>query len=655
MRGFAEGHMDQASLRELIEVSRAVGERAELVQAGGGNTSVKRPDGRTMAIKASGTALADMTEHAGWVELDLDRLLALFDRPGLGRLPAPQRESRVLEQQEAAVLAGPGPRPSVESALHALLGRVVIHTHPVAVNALTCGPGESALSDLAEPDELPPLWVPYADPGYTLAVAVREAIETYRAEHDAPPAVLFLENHGLFVSAESAEASLALHGDWVGRCRAYFEATARPVQAAGPVDPARLRRLAAAVRGAYRRAGAGPVFTRVAGHPELAGAASDPDVGQTLAHGALSPDQIVYTGPYAIYAESARSVARALRAVSSEPSRPRVVLVKDFGTLLVSESAEDLDTIETVAACAAETIRLANGRGGAHNLTDEAAEFIIGWEAEHYRAGLLAGHDERLTGQVALVTGAASGLGLGIANGLLDAGAAVAFCDIDRPGLESALDNAPAPDRALPVDMDVTDEAGVCAGFDSVIGHWGGVDIVVCAAGIAPPYELVDFPVDPWRKALEINLTGYFLVAREGARTMKSQGDGGAMVLVSSKTGLEASKANSAYNATKAGELHLMRGWALELGGDGIRVNAVAPGNVFEGSKIWNPDYIKACAEKKGIRPEEVIPYYVNLTALKREITREDVAAAVVFLCSDKARCITGQTLVIDSGQVMTR
>ena len=162
-------------------------------------------------------------------------------------------------------------------------------------------------------------------------------------------------------------------------------------------------------------------------------------------------------------------------------------------------------------------------------------------------------------------------------------------------------------------------------------------------------------PLDKWRLALEINLTGYFLVAREAARIMRAQGEGGSMVMLSSKTGLDASKSNSAYNATKAGELHLMRGWALELGPEGIRVNAVAPGNVFEGSKIWNPEYIKAAAKKKGIQPEEVIPYYTSLTALKREIKRSDVAAAIVFLCSGAARCITGQTLVVDGGQVMVR
>jgi NAD(P)-dependent dehydrogenase (short-subunit alcohol dehydrogenase family) len=229
------------------------------------------------------------------------------------------------------------------------------------------------------------------------------------------------------------------------------------------------------------------------------------------------------------------------------------------------------------------------------------------------------------------------------------------LCDVDDSGAKAAAATSAAPSRAFPVHMDVTDEDSVAAAFDQVLRHWGRVDIAVCAAGIAPAYELVDTPLKLWRLALEINLTGYFLVAREAARIMRAQGDGGAMIMLSSKSGLDASKANSAYNATKAGELHMMRGWALELGGDGIRVNALAPGNVFEGSKIWNPEYIKTAARKKGIKPEEVIPYYINLTALKRDIKRSDVAAAAVYLCSDAARCITGQTLVVDGGQVMVR
>jgi len=201
----------------------------------------------------------------------------------------------------------------------------------------------------------------------------------------------------------------------------------------------------------------------------------------------------------------------------------------------------------------------------------------------------------------------------------------------------------------------VTSESAVEKAFQKLLGRWGGLDILVNAAGIAPAGSLVKLPVDQWRLALEINLTGYFLMAQQAARIMIAQGIGGNIVNLSSKSGLEASKDNTPYNATKAGEIHMARGWAMELGEYGIRVNSVCPGNVFEGSKIWNPQYIKVCAKKYGIKPEEVIPYYVDKTILKREIKGQDIADAVVFLCSDQARTITGQVLVPDSGQVMVR
>jgi NAD(P)-dependent dehydrogenase (short-subunit alcohol dehydrogenase family) len=256
------------------------------------------------------------------------------------------------------------------------------------------------------------------------------------------------------------------------------------------------------------------------------------------------------------------------------------------------------------------------------------------------------------------VTGAGSGLGRSIAVGLARAGAMVALADIDETAARQTAQDIAAErpqSQIMVVPCDVTSEGSVQKTFEALLAHWGGLDILVNAAGLAPPFALVDMPVDKWRAALEVNLTGYFLMAREAARIMIAQGMGGSIINLSSKSGLNASKDNTAYNATKAGELHMARGWALELGEHGIRVNCLAPGNVFEGSKIWNPDYIKVCARKYGIAPQEVIPYYVSRTALKREIKGQDIADAVVFLCSDKARTITGQTLVTDAGQVMVR
>jgi NAD(P)-dependent dehydrogenase (short-subunit alcohol dehydrogenase family)/rhamnose utilization protein RhaD (predicted bifunctional aldolase and dehydrogenase) len=645
--------MDKDSLAQLIEISRAVGANPDYVQAGGGNTSVKSPDGRTMAIKASGTALTAMSESEGWVELDIAAVLSIFDRTDLAELGTNEREARVLKHLSSAVVGGRG-RPSVESALHAMLDKAVIHTHPVAANALNCGPGLKALSEITPPEERPPLWIPYTDPGWRLAKAIKTAAQDYEKQQRRRPAVIFMENHGLLVSAPTAHECLALHNEWVARCEKYFFPKAPPVRAVAPMDSATLRKALAGLRRAWLEVRGNIPFARVAREPELAALAAE-GAAETLAAGALTPDHIVYTGAHAVLAESAEELAERFKSALAEKAPPRVGLVRNTATFLVADDPLKLEAAEALALSAAKILRLAAGRGGAHNLAPSSAEFIINWEAEHYRARLLDSNAAPLTGKVALVTGAASGLGCGIAQGLVGAGAAVAFCDIDLGGAEAAAAASSAPRRALPLHMDVTNEQAVKEAFDKLLRHWGGVDIVVCAAGIAPPYELVDMPLDKWRLALEINLTGYFLVAREAARIMRGQGTGGSMVMISSKTGLDASKANSAYNATKAGELHLMRGWALELGPDGIRVNAVAPGNVFEGSKIWNPEYIQAAARKKGIKPEEVIPYYNSLTALKREIKRSDVANAVVFLCSEAARCITGQTLVVDSGQVMVR
>ena len=625
--------MDKQSLAQLIEISRAVGARTDYVQAGGGNTSVKSPDGQTMAIKASGTALTSMSESAGWVEVDVAAVLSIFERNELAQLETDAREARVVLHLSSAIIGGKG-RPSVETALHAMLGRFVIHTHPVAANALNCGPGQKALKEITPAGELPPLWVPYTDPGWRLAHFIKSIAEAYEDAHGSLPTVLFMENHGLLVSAPEAQACVALHADWVSRCERYFQPGLPPLRTPPRLDSEALRKAMVALRKGWRDVKGSAPFARLTDNPELSSVACD-ERAELLAAGSLTPDHIVYTGARAILAESLDDLPAKLKAALVEKAPPRVGVVRNVGTFLLADDAKKLDAVESLAVAAAGITHLASGRGGAHNLAPDSAAFIINWEAEHYRSALLGTATEALAGKVAVVTGAASGLGCGLAQGLVQDGAAVAFCDVDDAGAKEMAAQLAAPNRAFPLHMDVTDEESVVTAFDQVLRHWGRVKL--------------------WRLALEINLTGYFLVAREAARIMRAQGDGGAMIILSSKSGLDASKANSAYNATKAGELHLMRGWALELGGDGIRVNALAPGNVFEGSKIWNPEYIKTAARKKGIKPEEVIPYYVNLTALKRDIKRSDIAAAAVFLCSEAARCITGQTLVVDGGQVMVR
>jgi NAD(P)-dependent dehydrogenase (short-subunit alcohol dehydrogenase family) len=410
------------------------------------------------------------------------------------------------------------------------------------------------------------------------------------------------------------------------------------------------------VRGACCPEPDGPrLLVRRSEHPFLVQAARA-RWGRRLADGALCPDQIVYAGPAPAYAgEPARVAADVGRFRKRFGAAPKVVIVAGVGTYCLGGDPGELDRVEEISAAQAHSAALA-GRN-VHFMSRRAAEFIRNWEAEHYRRRLLGGPQKELAGRIALVTGAASGLGRGIAAGLLAAGCCVAFADVDDEGLAAALEATAAADRrrALGVHVDVTDEDSVQAGFEAALSHWGGLDVLVNAAGVAPSHPLVDFGADAWRRAVAINLTGYFLVGRAAARVLVRQRLGGAIINLSSKTGLEASKDNSAYNATKAAEIHMARGWALELGREGIRVNAVAPGNVFEGSKIWNPQYIRQRAKAKGIRPEQVIDYYNALTALGKEIKPTDVAEAVVFLAGPRARRITGQVLVVDGGQVMVR
>ena len=227
-----------------------------------------------------------------------------------------------------------------------------------------------------------------------------------------------------------------------------------------------------------------------------------------------------------------------------------------------------------------------------------------------------------------------------------------------RPGVSASAELilAECPKaKTLVAGCNVTSEKNVQESFAKLVSEWGGLDILVNAAGVAPAFPLVDFPLDKWQMSLDVNLTGYFLMGREAARVMVAQGIGGSIVNISSKSGIDASKNNTPYNATKAGELHMARGWAMELGPHNIRCNSVCPGNVFEGSKIWNETYIAACAKKYGITPEEVIPYYVSKSMLNKEIKGSDIADAVVFLCSDQAKMMTAQTLVVDAGQAMVR
>jgi len=653
--------MDKA-LAELIKISNATGKDPTLVQGGGGNTSAKTADGKYMYIKASGTALKDMNAKQGWRRMCLDSVLAIVKDTSLTKLDAQKREVEVVNRlllacdDNVTTLS----RPSVEAHLHGLLNTYVIHLHPNTVGSyVNAKKGKAKLENLFKNEKFPPLWVPYVDPGLMLAKKIGKLVAGYKTEFKREPTILFLEKHGLFVTSNNANAALRTVRRVIRTCNSKL-IQPKDVKIK-PVDKKIINDIKLSVRKVvFQITGEYPTVTYFCDN-EIIYFWRLKNAAKVLAAAALTPDELIYSNGAAMWVKKCdtESITKQVtRRINAGQRIPAAFLVKGVG-LFVAGKKKVAQTVRDIAASFFFIRNNAYRLGGISSLSKRQQHFINNWESEAFRKKLATGTSEgMLKDRIAVVTGAGSGLGKSIALGLGRAGALVALADIDVPAAEKTseiIKNELPEAQTLVLKCNVTDEASVDTGFDSVMENWGGLDILVNAAGIAPAFPLVELPVDKWRLALEINLTGYFLMARAAARIMIKQGIGGSIINLSSKSGLDASKNNTPYNATKAGELHMARGWALELGEHGIRVNCVCPGNVFEGSKIWNPDYIKVCAKKYGIKPEEVIPYYISKTTLKREIKGQDVADSVVFLCSDKARTITGQILVPDSGQVMVR
>ena len=649
------------TLADLIKISNAAGKDPTFVQGGGGNTSVKTDDGRSMYIKASGTALKEMNAKKGWRRVNLDAVRSIIDDKSLLKLPEQKRETEVVNKLLLACDDNikDGSRPSVEAHLHSYLNKCVIHLHPSAIGAyVNAKDGKANIEKLFKNDRFPPLWVPYADPGFLLAKLISKLTTDYKAKYGKPPAILFLDKHGLFVTAGTPAKALKITRQVIAECNKKLKQPKAKVKniSKQAVSDAKL-----CIRKAYFDATGKYITVSYFYGQEIESFMREKNARAMLSGGPLAPDELVYSNGPAIWVDKCLpdEISSRLKSQINRGGKPSMAfLIKDLG-LLVAGKKKIAQTTREIAESSFFVRANAYRLGGIKALTKKEQDFINKWESESFRKALASGAAAGdLQDRITVVTGAGSGLGRSIAIGLARAGAAVAIADIDikAAGQTKQIIVKELPDSTVTVvKCNVTDETSVNSAFDSLLDEFGGLDVMVNAAGVAPAGALVDLPVDKWRFALEVNLTGYFLMAKTAARIMTQQAIGGSIINLSSKSGLEASKNNSPYNATKAGEIHMARGWAMELGKFGIRVNSVCPGNVFEGSKIWNPAYIKVCAKKYGIKPDQVIPHYVSKTILNKEIKGQDIADAVVFLASDRSRMITGQTMVVDAGQVMVR
>jgi NAD(P)-dependent dehydrogenase (short-subunit alcohol dehydrogenase family) len=261
--------------------------------------------------------------------------------------------------------------------------------------------------------------------------------------------------------------------------------------------------------------------------------------------------------------------------------------------------------------------------------------------------------DGELAGKVALITGAAAGIGMAITRRFVQEKALVAMVDMNIERLEQSRDELLQLDSSaqiLPVPCDITNEENVVAAVKTIVHHFGRLNVAVNNAGVTVSVPSDECTLEQWNWVMGVNCTGSFLISREAIKVFKNQPDGGAIVFINSDDSLKPSRHFLAYNASKAAQLHMARTIANEFGKNKIRANSVLPGAVFGGSKLWTPELRAARAKIHGFNPDQLEEEYKKHNALGVIIDPAEIAELVVFLASDKSAKMTGAALVIDGG-----
>jgi NAD(P)-dependent dehydrogenase (short-subunit alcohol dehydrogenase family) len=258
-----------------------------------------------------------------------------------------------------------------------------------------------------------------------------------------------------------------------------------------------------------------------------------------------------------------------------------------------------------------------------------------------------------LEGKVALITGAASGIGMAITRRFIKEQALVAMVDLNTEKLNHSRDELLQIDpsaQILPVPCDITNEANVVSAVEIVAEHFGRLNIAVNNAGVAISVPSDECTLEQWNWVMNVNCTGSFLISREAIKVFKRQPDGGTFVFINSDNSLKPSRHFLAYNSSKAAQLHMARTIANEFGPYHIRANSILPGAVFGGSKLWTAELRTARAQIHGFSPELLEEEYKKNNALGVIIDPDEIAELAVFLASDRSAKMTGNALVIDGG-----
>ena len=660
----AQGVSEDLALRTYS--ARLLGREPRLVLHGGGNTSVKTrtrdlfgDDVDVLCVKGSGWDLATI-EPPGHPAVRIEPLKRLR---ALERLS----DEDMVSAQRQCLLDPAAPNPSVETLLHAFMAdKFVDHTHSTAVLSLANQPDAEVI--FAEIFDGAATCVPYVMPGFDLAKAAGEA---YDRRPDATGLVLL--QHGVFTYGPTARESYERMISLVSAAEAFIERRGkRAPRAPAPAgETASAADVLPRLRGGLARAvGGGPgrwVLDLRGG--ELARTVTDDArLADWSTRGVATPDHVIrtkrfplvapaptpgqldrwteavdealgrYGADYAAYFE--RNNARCGGSKTMLDPLPRLIAIPGLGLVGVGRTSADAAIAADIAENWAETLLDAEAVGRFQPVGEADIFDMEYWSLEQAKLGKAA--EKRLARQVVLVTGAGGAIGAAIVRAFAAEGAEVVALDLDKAAAERAISGLGRGPLAL--QCDVTDETAVVLAFEQAAARFGGVDIVVSNAGAAFTGMMANMDDHVLRKSFELNFFGHQTVAKAAVKVLRAQGMGGALLFNVSKQAINPGPDFGSYGTSKAALLALVRQYALEHGGDGIRCNAVNPDRIRSG--LLTEEMIRSRSASRGVSDEA----YMSGNLLGREVLASDVAQAFVFAALMTKT--TGAVIPVDGGNV---
>lgn len=643
----AAAFSDALGLR--VYSSRLLGREPCLVLHGGGNTSVKIRERNVLGeeeevlyVKGSGSDL-ETIDRAGFAPVRMSHLLALARLPHLS-------DPQMVNELRTHMTSAAAPTPSVEAILHAVLPhRYVDHTHADAIVAVSNTPDGARRFREIYGDSV--VIVPYVMPGFDLA---RHCAAQFAREAGPQTIGMVLLNHGIFSFGASARESYERMIALVTRAEDYLKAQgAWDVEPPGAGEaPVAERAALAALRHDVSRAAGCPMVMMRNTAAKAVHFCRRADVADLARQGPATPDHVIRTKPWplvgrdvALYVERyrdyfARHVPAAREQKTMLDPAPRVILDPQFCMLTVGSSAKDALIVRDIYDHTIDVILRASALGGYRPIAAQDIFDMEYWDLEQAKLRK-AGRPPMFAGEVALVTGAASGIGKACVEALCARGAAVVALDVN-PAIESLFNRA----DVRGVVCDVADRAQVVNALDRAVDAFGGVDILILNAGIFPGgRRIAELDDAEWRRVLGINLDANLALLREAHALLKLAPRGGRVVVMGSKNVPAPGPGAAAYSASKAALTQLARVAALEWGADGIRVNTLHPDAVFD-TGVWSPEVLAARAAHYGITVEA----YKTKNVLRTEVTSRHVAELAAELCGPLFEKTTGAQIPVDGG-----